>query len=297
MHIFENYTDWKNGLLKFANNKFNKLIFVLITYGSLLILLWFLFPEEYYVDWVYAFRPAVWEMLSGHTPYTIPGVYNPPWTFILLIPLALIPPKLGAILLTFITFFSLLFIALRLGGNTYIALSFLLIPQIAFKTITNPNIDFLAAFGFILPPQIGLFFLAIKPQIGIAVAFFWLIEAWRKGGSKEVIRVFAPVSIALFISFLLFGPYMLKAVHLIDRDTTWYSYPLWPYTLPVGLAILLLAIKREEKKFSITASPFVSPYVASYTYPFALLGLVNNRLYYLSAYIGFWMIYIIERFF
>ena len=171
MHIFENYTDWKNGLLKFVNNKFIKLLFVLITYGSLLILLWFLFPEEYYVDWVYAFRPAVWELLSGHTPYTIPGVYNPPWTFILLIPLALVPPKLGAILLTLITFFSLLFIALRLGANNYIGLSFLVIPQIAFKTISNPNIDFLAAFGFILPPQIGLFFLAVNYPAASCGAF------------------------------------------------------------------------------------------------------------------------------
>lgn len=286
----------KEKLTRLTKNKYIKILFAFILYGSLFMILWRMYPEEYYVDWVFAFRPAVWELLSGQTPYTIPGVYNPPWTFVILIPLVLFPPKFGAILLTFITFFSLFFIALRLGRNIFLALSFILIPQLAFKTISNPNIDFLAAFGFILPPQIGLFFLAIKPQIGIAVAIFWLFDAWRLGRWKEVIRVFTPVTIALIISYLIFGPYPLKAIHLIDHEKIWYSYPLWPYTIPVGLTVLLLAIKRKEVNLSITASPFFSPYVASYSYPIALLGLVDYKIYYFTAYAGFLMIYIIERF-
>lgn len=279
------------------SNKHLKVLALFPIYGLIITVLWRVIPESYYVDWIIAFRPAVWEMLSWRSPYNIQGVFNPPWTFIMLIPLALIPPKLGAILLSLITFFSLLFISLRLGASLPIAISFLVIPQIAFKAITNPNIGFLAAFGFILPPQIGLFFLAIKPQIGIAVAIYWLIEAWLSGGWREVVRVFAPITIALSIAVLIYGPFMLKATHLLDHESIRHAYPLWPYTLPAGFALLLLAIKKREKSLSITASPFVSPYVASYTYPFALLGLMNYPIYYYSSYIGMWLIYLILRFF
>ena len=54
-------------------------------------------PEVYYVDWISGFRPATWDILSLRTPYEGHGVYNPPWTFILLIPLALLPATVGAI--------------------------------------------------------------------------------------------------------------------------------------------------------------------------------------------------------
>ena len=282
-------------LQNIRENKRLKYLILFPVYILVIYLIWSYIPEKYYVDWVYGFRPAVWEMLNWQSPYNGHGVFNPPWTFILLLPLALFPPKVGALLLTILTFFSLLYIALRLGASPYIALSFLLIPQVAFKAITNPNIDFLAAFGFILPPQIGLFFLAIKPQIGIGVAIYWFFEAWWDGGWKKVIKVFAPISIALLISFLIFGPYFLQGIHLTDHEATLHSYPLWPYALPVGFALLSLAIKQREKNISITSSQFLSPYVATYTYPFALLGLVKYRLIYWSAYIGMWLVFILLR--
>lgn len=285
----------KMGLTKLINHRYCKFILIIPLYAIIIFILWRTFPEEYYVDWIYAFRPAVWEILSWRSPYNVQGVYNPPWTFIPLIPLAILPPKWGGIILSLISLFALLFIAIRLGANRYVALSFLLIPQIAFKTISNPNIDFLAAIGFILPPQIGLFFLAMKPQIGIAVAIFWFIESWRDGGWKQVVRIFSPISIALLISIIMYGPYFVNAVHLTDYETIWYSYPLWPYTIPVGLSLLFYAVQKREISYSIIGSPFVSPYVASYTYPFLLLGLVNTPIIYLAAYIGFWLIDIILR--
>jgi len=283
-------------LQKLRDNKRIKYLILLPVYILVIYLIWSNIPEIYYVDWVYGFRPAVWDMLKWQSPYNGHGVFNAPWTFVILLPLALFPPKVGALLLTLISFFAILFIGIRLGASPIIALSFLLIPQISLKTITNPNIDFLAAFGFILPAQIGLFFLAIKPQIGVGVAIFWLFEAWRDGGWKNVIKVFAPVSIALVISFLIFGPYFMLGFALTDHEATLHSYPLWPYALPVGLALLSLAITRREKNISITASQFLSPYVANYTYPFALLGLVKYRLIYWSAYVGVWLIYILLRY-
>src|SRR5690606_38971700 len=73
------------------------------------------------------------------------------------------------------------------------------------------NIDWLPLVGFVLPPQIGLFFILIKPQMGLAVALFWLVEAWREGGLREVIRVFGPVGAALALSLALYGLWPLRS--------------------------------------------------------------------------------------
>ncbi len=277
---------------RFHDDKRIKYILLFPLYLLVFFVLVYFIPEKYYVDWVSCFRPAVWDILSLRTPYEGHGVYNPPWGFIPLIPLALFPPRVGAILLTLVTLFSILFIALRLGAKSYVAISLLLVPQIGFKAIVNPNIDFLAAFGLILPPQIGLFFLAIKPQIGIGVAIFWLVEAWKDGGWKKVVKVFAPVTIAFSLSIIIFGPYMQNSIHLTDHEEIPFSYPLWPYTIPVGLSLLALAISRREFHLSISSSQFLSPYVAFYTYPFALLGIVNYQLVYWSTYIGMWLVFI-----
>ena len=270
---------------------------MIVLYIILIFLLWKFIPGHYYVDWIIGLRSATWKILSLRSPYTISGIYNPPWTFIPLIPLALLPPRLGAVLLSLLSFFSIIFIARKLGANLLQMVFFLAIPQFAFKAITNPNIDFLAAFGFILPPQIGLFFLAMKPQIGVAVAVFWLVESWRSGGWKKVLRVFAPVSIAFLLSFVIFGPYFMGAGYLVSSEEVWWDYKLWPFGIPIGFALLTLAVRKKIMGLSITASPFFSPYVASYSWPYALLGLFAYPIEYFVVYVGYWVVYLYMRIF
>ena len=161
-----------------------------------------------------------------------------------------------------------------------IALSFLLVPQLAFKAISNPNIDFVAAFGFLIPPQIGLFFLAIKPQIGVGVALFWAVEAWREGGWKKVFWVFAPVTVAVMVSILIYGPYMLDASYLTDHGIL-HSYPIWPYAIPVGLTLLTIAIKQKKIDLSITSSQFLTNQnygYASYPLPAMIYAIIYQHL-------------------
>lgn len=273
-----------------------KILLTICLYIIVIGLIWWVIPEYYYVDWIVGFRPAVRRLFTLKSPYLDGGIYNPPWAFIFLIPYAILPPKIGAILLSISTLFAMAFIVRQLGGNAIQMIVFLTIPQFAIKTITNPNIDFLAAFGFILPPQIGLLFLAIKPQIGIGVAIFWFIEAIRRGGMKEVVRVFAPVTIALLISFVVFGPYYLGAQTLILNDEVWWNYGLWPYVVPIGFSLIGLALRKHQLGFSIASSPFLSPYVASYSWPYAVLGLIKYPIEYLASSAGLWVIYVYLRF-
>jgi hypothetical protein len=45
-----------------------------------------------YMDWIESFRPAAMEWQA---PYR-PGIYNPPWLYIILHPIAWLEPRLGA---------------------------------------------------------------------------------------------------------------------------------------------------------------------------------------------------------
>ena len=69
----------------------------------------------------------------------------------------------------------------------------------------------------------------------------WLVEAWRAGSLRQVVRVFAPVTLVLLVSLAVFGLWplnMLKATEF----TTYWNASLWPYSIPVGLVLTVAAI-------------------------------------------------------
>lgn len=119
-----------------------------------------------------------------------------------ILPLALMPPDVG----------RAAFLLLSLAGFGYAA----------FKL------------GAKLLPA-GAFLVVVDPQIGSMVALFCLVESWRKGGWREVLRVFWPVSLALLLSFALFGlrPFRCVVAFLVGRpggqrpfavqDARWYE--------------------------------------------------------------------------
>ena len=160
-----------------------------IAFVILIALMSILLPSA--VDWHGAFRPATVEILHGRSPYTVDGFYHASWGLIPLIPLILFPESVGRAILVLLTLASFAFVAHRLGARPLATLFFLISPPV-FQLLQNGNLDWMAAIGFVMPPQIGLFFISIKPQIGFAVAPFWMIEAWRQGGWTQLIKTFAP---------------------------------------------------------------------------------------------------------
>jgi hypothetical protein len=75
--------------------------------------------------------------------------------------------------------------------------------------------------------------------MGSVVALFWLAEAWRKGRVREVVRVFAPFTIVLLVSFVLYGFYPLEWV-TVEVDQ-WWNASLWPMSIPIGLTLAVAA--------------------------------------------------------
>lgn len=236
-------------------------------------------------DWENFFKPATLALLVGESPYTVPGFYSPPWLLLPFIPLALLPTNLGGAILFVLNLLSFAFVAYRLGAKPLTMVILVFSPQVIAGSFAA-NVDWIAILGFLLPPQIGLFFVLLKPQIGLGVAIFWFVEAWRRGKIKEVVKVFAPVTLAYILSFIIFGFWPARYLEL--PESVWNT-SMFPYSIAIGLVLLGLAIKNRSLNYSITASPLLSPYVAWYTWPVSILGLLPSQVSVWLAVAGLWL--------
>lgn len=236
-------------------------------------------------DWENFFKPATLALLQGKSPYSVEGFYSPPWLLLPFIPLALLPTNQGGAILFVLNLLSFAFVAYRLGAKPLTMVILIFSPHVIAGSFAA-NVDWIAILGFLLPPQIGLFFVMLKPQIGLGVAVFWLVEAWRRGRIKEVLRTFAPVTLLYLLSFVIFGFWPARYLEL--PDSVWNT-SMFPYSIAVGLVLLGLAVKNRSLNPAIAASPFLSPYVAWYTWPVAVLGLLPSQVSVWLAVAGLWL--------
>jgi hypothetical protein len=257
------------------------LVFLLVLMGTVL-------PTA--IDWHTAFRPAAWELLSGRSPYNIEGYFNAPWALLPLIPMALLPEHIGRSVLVLVSLIAYAYTAKQLGAKIYTIALLLLSPPV-FHGLLHGNIDWLATLGFVLPPQIGLLFVVAKPQIGIAVVVYWLFDSWKTGGIKKTVQVFWPLTVLSLLSFLLFGFWPLR----FEKELVlWWNASLWPALIPVGLGLLVAAIRKREIKYAFGASPCLSPYVLLHSWVGALLAIVGAFPEFLAAFVGLWVLVIIR---
>jgi hypothetical protein len=119
------------------------------------------------------------------------------------------------------------------------------------------------------------------------MVLFWLAEAWRDGGIKSVFRIFAPVTISLLASFILFGNWVVG--RQADLLGSGWNASLWPWALPIGLVLVGLSIRDRRKDFSMAASPFLSPYLAYHSWVSVLTGLIQYDFQMVVAVVGMWL--------
>ncbi len=244
------------------------------------------------VDWHLTFRPAALKLLNGQTPYGIIAAEQEfagaPWALIPLLPLALLPASIGRAVLFIIGLMAFAAAAYRLGASALSMGAFVASPPVI-HCLLNANIDWMPVLGFTLSPWLGLFFIAAKPQVGFVVALFWLVESWRGGGIAQVVRVFAPVTVALLLSFALFGLWPLGGLSIMEHSRGWNA-SLWPLSIPVGLALTVAALRRRDKRYAMGASPCLSPYVLFHAWSGALAALAANTPKMVAAVAGLWLL-------
>lgn len=237
-------------------------------------------------DWINTYRPAALAVLSLRSPYTIEIFHSPPWAVFPLIPLALLPERIGFGFNFCLGMISTGYIAYRIGAKPLTVAAILLSYPVLFSNIYG-NIDWLVYLGLIMPPRWGLFFILIKPQAGIGLAIYWLVECYREGGFKNIASHFAPITIALLISFALFGWWPATGFTEIGQS---FNASLWPQAFPIGLVILVSAIRNRRPGLALASSPFFSPYVAVSSWGSAILGLLPQEIETIVAVIGIWIL-------
>jgi hypothetical protein len=237
-----------------------------------------------FCDWLEAFRPAALALLSGHSPYTMMGARfaNAPWTLLPLIPLALLPAQIGTWLLILVSALSFAFVAYRFGASHVTMITFVLSPFVV-RCLWYGQIDWLPLLGVVMPPWLGLFFIAVKPQVCGLVAPYWLVEAWK---ARAVIKTFAPITIVTLLSFIPFGIWPAK---MLELSAAYPTQSLWPWSIALSVALLIVAWKRKDKTLSAAASPLAASYAQPNSFASILLPLLRYQWLMVAAVVVLWI--------
>jgi hypothetical protein len=231
------------------------------------------------------FRDAALALISGQSPYAVKGFFNPPWALFPVVPLLLLPDWMTDSAVSTINALCFFLVAYKMGARNWM-LPFVILAPSVIDEMWCVNNTGISALGVILPPQIGLFFVLIKPHIGAPIALFWLVEAWRKGRLHEVMRVFGPVIAGSLLSILLYGLWPLNASQPIGAP---WNFAPWPVGIPVGLVLLIRSFHDREIRYAMLATPFLTPYLAFHGYTLALLGLLPSISSTIAGVVGLWL--------
>jgi hypothetical protein len=276
-----------------------KIVSALILLSALTYAIVLFVPAGLGIDWRLTYRPAAVALLHGQNPYNVEvspqaPFFAAPWGLIPLLPLALLPVEIGRALVMLIGLVTFAVAAYRVGAKPVTMALFLLSPPVI-HTILNANIEWIPILGFVLPPWLGLFFVTVKPQTGFAVAIWWFFDAWRRQGIKGVVRTFAPVTAAFLLSFVLYGFWPLGMFNVLGygRD---FNASLWPLSIPIGLALLVTSIQKQDVKLAMPASPFLSPYVLFHAWSSAVFAFVTDPVRLTTIVVGLWIVIGIRSF-
>ncbi len=238
------------------------------------------------IDWRDTYLPATLAALDGKSPFTVEIFYSAPWAVIPLIPFAIMPYEIGRLGVFVLGLGIFAYVPIKLGAKMPATIIFLMSAAVI-GCLNNGNIEWMPLLGFVLPPQVGLILLAIKPQVGIGLGLYWFITIWKYKGLKEVAMVFAPVTILLLISFVIYGPWVLRFRQTLAWSVDNTSF--FPYGLFIGAVLLIRSLKQKNDRLAMSAGPFLSPYVLQFTWVAILVSFLDEPFELLVVVICLWI--------
>lgn len=269
------------------SQRFNKELFIVLFILGILITVFALLPLPGGDDWE-TFRGASRRILDGSPLYgeKVTHAYysNPPWVALLLIPLSLFPFQWGWAILAILSFFVIILVCRRWRLDI-LKTTLVLISPAMFYLMLHGEIDAFTLAGVLLPQETWFLVAASKPQVAVG-----LILGVRK---ERLVKAFGITILVLVLSFLFFGLWPLDVIQqptpFVDAGHNLWA-GLWPFQFPAGLAILLLGVKRQDERFLIAASPFLSPYAATSSLlgPWIALASYLNRWETLLVFLAWW---------
>lgn len=264
-------------------------IMFLVTLGVVLFALIWNFPVPA-SDWGYFWSAAQ----KPWSPFEIPGYFNPPWVAGFLAPLGMLSFSLSLVVNRSVILVTTLFLVRKSGGGPGAMLMALTSAPFALLFSTS-NIDWLPMLAMLLPFEAGLPFLLSKPQGTFGLFFVWWKQSpWERRGHLVMISI-----LILFISLLIWGNWPLqwmKATQAI-HGTPWnISRCLWPRGIWLGLILLWFAWRSEDELYALTASIFLTPYLAFYSLTQVTAVLIGrNRVMGGLVWGSLWILHLVLR--
>jgi hypothetical protein len=212
--------------------------------ASLVAVLWHL-PVTY-GDWWGFFRPAALSL--GH-PYQVSRVFNPPWAFVLLYPLAVLPGRWGGVAIALL---SIVAIALYLRSPVRVLAASASAPFIF--VIVLAQLDALALYGLMLPASLGPLLILIKPQGSLLAVL--------KRINRHSLLILACVLLTSFLVWGFWPTEMLRAGLVPDelRNATFL-----PYSLPLTPVLLFYGLRKRSDALLCWATLCISPYFQTHS--------------------------------
>jgi hypothetical protein len=224
----------------------------------LLLVAWFLFTHLplNYRDWIHTFRPAA---LHWQDPYFKEAmVFNPPWIFPLLYPLAVLPHPAGVSLMIII---SVIAVAMYTGSIKKTLIVAASAPMAAFFALGQ--LDALLLFGLMIPYGLGIPLLLAKPQ-GVFLAMLPRLNRWS---ILLMLLVFG-------VSVLVWGAWWLNIMG--HRPNLKANMSLFPYTVVLGIPLAFLGLKRKSDALLCVGSLCFAPYFMAQSMLPAVAALVRE---------------------
>lgn len=222
------------------------------------------------IDWR-IFKAATLGLLAGQNPYYVGAehlrVYNPVWTLLLLSPMALLPAPWDFVALWVAAMTVLMFVAWRYKMSRWHTIALLTSPFL-FQSLIIGNIDWLPWIGLIIPnPAIALLFLAIKPQMTMGAMLVLIYRECHSsiekrdwmGAGWTAARLLSPLVGLLALQVALFGI-------VVPSPVQYANWSLFPWSIPLGLAVLWWAARRRDVRLGALAGPFLTPYLTPGSY-------------------------------
>jgi len=227
-----------------------------------LTLVFYASPWEGGDDWE-TFHGAAWRILESETPLygepvTHAYYFNPPWLAVALIPLALLPFRLGWAALAAATMAMAVVLLRRWERGTSLVkpILVLLSPPMLY-TIMHGQIDVLIIGGVLLPVQWWALIALTKPQVTLGL----LAGIPRRQRSRASLLA----GLVIAASLIWFGNWPRA---LLDQPTPFVEAGhnlwrgLWPFQIPAGVLLIAVGMQRHDERLLIAGTPFLSPYAA-----------------------------------
>jgi hypothetical protein len=213
-------------------------------------------------DWD-VFRAACLALISGYNPYSVGQgemlFFNPIWTLIPLIPMAILPKYVGLLVNAIVTIFALLIVSRHLKLTIW-EYFFITISPMNLQAMLYGNIEWIPLLGVLFPAPLAMVFYATKPQATIGLMLLTILLEWKRLGWKGVLLGLLPTFTLAMITISIWG------LPPVPGPTNPGQRSLFPFSLIIGLPALLLALKKSDLRMALFVGPFVSPYVTFHGY-------------------------------